>query len=185
MGENCRKQGNTSLPNRASRVVCSSLELMYVLPPTRCLDAWLHWLWEGRGCLRFNCCFSRLGLLDKPPWSILLLEAMLMSVASEPLAMSMIHAGGHADVRGLMLVFVVCSIAWDHVDICFQIYQQRTHGCLCLWEAMLRSIFCVTTGGHVEVHGLCCHLEPCWCLWSMLAVSRNHTGVHDLCFSCC
>lgn len=35
-------------------------------------------------------------------------------------------------------------------------------------RAMWMSMICAPTGGHAEVHGLCCHQGPWWCLWSIL-----------------
>lgn len=47
--------------------------------------------------------------------------------------------------------------------------------------------------GHVDVHGLCCHLKPCRCLWAVLPLGamlvtvandavRGHADVCGLCF---
>lgn len=33
---------------------------------------------------------------------------------------------------------------------------------------MLISVVHTTGGGHVDVHGPCCHLKPCWYLWTGL-----------------
>lgn len=35
-------------------------------------------------------------------------------------------------------------------------------------ESVLMSVAHVTTEGYVNVHGLCCNLNPCWCSWAML-----------------
>lgn len=52
----------------------------------------------------------------------------------------------------------------------------------------------VTPGGHVDDGGLCCHLKPCWCLWSwsvlpletmlilvIYAAAGSHVDVHVPC----
>lgn len=35
-------------------------------------------------------------------------------------------------------------------------------------RALLRTVVRVTTEGHMDALGLCCHLKPCWCLWPVL-----------------
>lgn len=51
----------------------------------------------------------------------------------------------------------------------------------------------VITRGHVDVHGLCCHLKPCRCLRAVLppgamlvsvahVAVRGHADAHGLCF---
>lgn len=52
-------------------------------------------------------------------------------------------------------------------------------------------VACVTTEGHSDICGLCCHLIPCWCLWAMLLLGTmlkwvistatwGHVDVHGL-----
>lgn len=52
-------------------------------------------------------------------------------------------------------------------------------------RALLMTVAHVTTKGHMDALGLCCHLKPYWCLWPVLpskdmmvsvvhAVTRNH-----------
>lgn len=38
----------------------------------------------------------------------------------------------------------------------------------CFSQSVLMSMVCVTTEGHVHIHGLYCNLQPCWCLWAVL-----------------
>lgn len=82
------------------------------------------------------------------------------------------------------------------VDICDPCYSQET--CWCLWsillplamlmtygsplsvllpEATMLSMACATSWGqvnisflcyHVDGHGPCYHLEPCWCVWPVV-----------------
>lgn len=35
----------------------------------------------------------------------------------------------------------------------------------------------VTINGHMDIHGLCCHLKPCWCP----CATKGHVDAHGLC----
>lgn len=57
-----------------------------------------------------------------------------------------------------MLMCVACAAATSGHD--------SAHS-PCCWQVD-GAMVCVTTKGQVTDHGLCSHLRPCWCLWSVL-----------------
>lgn len=88
LGEQCDEWGSMSIPSRGGRVVCSSLEItqalsLHMLPRLTLALA----LSSNRMSEMENGPFSGLDLFERPSWSMLSLEAMLVSMT-------------HATVRG-------------------------------------------------------------------------------------
>lgn len=56
---------------------------------------------------------------------------------------------------------------WGCVEIGSKLQKQDS--VILLWpESLLMLVACVSIEGHEDVHGLCCSLNSCWCLWAML-----------------
>lgn len=82
VGERCDEWGSMSLiPSRAGRVVCSSLEITQALSLHMLLRLTLALaLSSNRMSEMEDGPFSALDLFERPPWSTLSLEAMLVSM---------------------------------------------------------------------------------------------------------
>jgi hypothetical protein len=74
---------NESLPSRVRRVVFGSLELLQTQPPNKLPTAVIILALSNNRVFEIKTgSFSGLCLLERPPWSVLLLEAMLVGWVS-------------------------------------------------------------------------------------------------------
>lgn len=160
MGEGFSGQTDMSLLHRAGKVMCGNLGLSQALFQNMLVSALLP---SSEQDVRGGD-FSRLSLLERPLWSMLPMETMLVSM-------------NHATDRGPAGVQGLCC--------CPRL-------CLCLGSTQL-SLVCVTTEGHVHVHDLFCYLKPCCCLQFMFSLKTvlmfmvcasagGHVDVCGLCY---
>lgn len=151
----------SKLPSRASRVMCRSLELVQALPPNLLLSCMMALALNNyRMSGMENVSFSGMGLLERPLWSVLPPETMVISLVY-------LTAGGKMDICGLGCCPMLYWYLWSMLPpkamsiVCGPCYHQRP--CGCPWsvlplEIMLVSMVCAATKDHVDIHVPCC----CW-----------------------
>lgn len=130
-------------PNRASRVVCSNLQLMKFCPRKHCpptRSPALNKISEIK-----NGSFTELSFLKRLPWSVLPPKTILVSVI-HAVTWSMQMSSAWASFR----ISMVSVATGGHVSI---------YGLYCCWRLM--SVVRATLGDHVDVHDLCFRLKMC------------------------
>lgn len=101
---------------------------------------------------------------------------------------------GHVDVYES----VACAAPrWPYLGGCDPVTHGTNKGHVDVWACLGHCCATararVTTQGHADDHGLCYHLKPCWCLWSILPLESvlrsvtlaNTGGQVDVCILSC
>lgn len=106
----CSRWGNRSLLCRTNRMICSSLELEQTQPPNMCPTCMITMVLSNNRMseMKKNSSFPRLDLLKRPIWSVLSLEAMLVSRIHCPRLYSSLR---------LMWMPIICATTGGHVDV--------------------------------------------------------------------
>lgn len=154
-----------------------------------------------------NDSFSGLGLLERPPWSALPLEAMKPEVSVASVAGPCCCWKQCCCPWSVLLTkIMVCLTSRGQMDVCGLgcclrpgCYLCHLSPCRCPWSARLlearwTSLVCATPGGYADVCGPCCFCRPFSCTQPELppramkmsllqAVTEGCIDVYDL--RCC